>query len=108
MSVLQAADRSALFGSLSGFKRDILWVLREDDAQKGLAIKAALEEYYNEEVNHSRVYQNLDYLINDGLVERHERDLRTNEYVLTDEAHELLNERLRWLSEVTDGSDLAL
>lgn len=44
-----------------------------------------LEEEHetHSDVNHGRLYPNLDSLINMGLVERGQRDRRTNEYYLT-------------------------
>jgi len=36
------------------------------------------------DVNHGRLYPNLDELVDDGLLEKGEQDARTNYYVLTD------------------------
>ncbi|MFB6237550.1 MAG: helix-turn-helix transcriptional regulator [Halopenitus sp.] len=64
----------------------------------GLAVKEALETTYAEEINHGRLYPNLDELIELGLVEKSELDKRTNEYELTDAGRDLLVDRLQWLA----------
>jgi len=90
------ADESAdvQYANLSAFQRDILLILRrleqsEEDSY-GLAIKRRLEDRYDSEVNHGRLYPNLDDLIEYSLVERGQIDKRTNRYTLTDEGRDLL------------------
>lgn len=73
----------AAWSQLTGFKRDILRVLG-DDARYGLAIKEQLGTWWGEEINHGRLYPNLDQLVEEGLVTKAELDKRTNEYALTD------------------------
>ncbi|MFO7907959.1 MAG: helix-turn-helix transcriptional regulator [Pirellulaceae bacterium] len=46
----------------------------------GLAIKEELEDYYEKEIHHGRLYPNLDTLVEKGLVEKGQRDRRTNYY----------------------------
>jgi hypothetical protein len=67
---------------LTAFQQNVLLVLAEE-SRYGLAIKRELEDYYDEEVNHGRLYPNLDTLIERGLVEKSELDKRTNEYAVT-------------------------
>jgi len=81
---------------LTAFQRDILWTLSHHGAMKGLAVKDALEEYYSEKINHGRVYQNLDALVEAGFVEKGARDERTNEYRLTADAKQALTRRRTW------------
>lgn len=75
------------YANLSAFQRDVLMVLRRlessDEDSYGLAIKRRLEERYGDDVNHGRLYPNLDELVEFGLVERGEIDKRTNRYTLT-------------------------
>lgn len=62
----------------------------------GLAIKDDLTQMYREvgnlgpeeEVNHGRLYPNLDELVDEGYLEKRTRDKRTNEYLLTDSGKE--------------------
>jgi len=42
----------------------------EKDGPHGLAIKEALEDYYEKEIHHGRLYPNLDTLVEKGLIER--------------------------------------
>lgn len=61
-----------------------------DDRPHGLAIKRDLEVIRGEEVNHGRLYPNLDDLVRNGFIDKGERDKRTNTYVATDKAAEAL------------------
>ncbi len=63
---------------LTGFQRDLLFVIAGEDEPHGLAIKEELEEYYEKEIHHGRLYPNLDTLVDKGLVEKGRRDRRTN------------------------------
>ena len=80
---------------LTAFQQTILTVLAEEP-RYGLAIKRALESYYDEEVNHGRLYPNLDDLVGQGLVEKSELDKRTNEYALTEEGLAAVEDLLSW------------
>lgn len=82
---------------LTGFQRDLLYVIAGLDEPHGLAIKEELEGYYESEVNHGRLYPNLDDLVQEGLVEKSERDKRTNEYALTDHGAAVLEARRAWI-----------
>ena len=81
---------------LTAFQQNVLTILAED-ARYGLAIKRELESYYDSEVNHGRLYPNLDDLVEMGLVEKSELDKRTNEYALTDEGLETVLDQLEWV-----------
>ncbi|USZ78744.1 PadR family transcriptional regulator (plasmid) [Halorussus vallis] len=73
----------------------------------GLGIKADLEEYYDEEVNHGRLYPNLDALVDAGLLEKSQLDRRTNEYALTADAKRVLvNEHARDAEKLNELEDL--
>jgi len=78
------------------FQLDLLAVL-DADARYGLAVKDALEAHYDDEVNHGRLYPNLDDLIERGLVSKRALDDRTNEYALTDAGRGVLDARRDWL-----------
>lgn len=68
---------------LTAFQRDLLRVVAGMDDAKGLEIKAELEEYYEEEINHGRLYPNLDQLTEKGLINKGELDKRSNYYEIT-------------------------
>ncbi|WP_238398305.1 helix-turn-helix transcriptional regulator [Halorussus salinus] len=82
------------FTDLRAFERDVLYAVRElerdDEGPKGVAVKEALERRYGDEVNRSRLYQNLTTLADAGLVTKRIKDARTNEYATTRTARLLL------------------
>ena len=81
---------------LTGFQRDLLVVITGLNEPHGLAIKEELEDYYEGEVNHGRLYPNLDELVTKGLVEKGEKDRRTNVYHLTQRGERELDARQEW------------
>ena len=87
---------SELFAQLSGFQRDLLALLAKMESPKGLEIKGKLEQYYDEEINHGRLYPNLDTLYEDGLVVKKSLDERSNAYELTSLGMTFLQERRSW------------
>lgn len=68
---------------LTGFQRDVLTVLAAEQDPKGLRAAEVMEELYREEINHGRLYPNLDELDNKGLINKQKEDNRTNRYVIT-------------------------
>lgn len=84
---------------LTGFQRDLLVVIAGLEEPHGLAIKEELEGYYEIEVNHGRLYPNLDELVSKGLVEKGQKDRRTNVYHLTQRGERELNARQEWESQ---------
>ncbi|WP_049984452.1 PadR family transcriptional regulator [Halorubrum sp. BV1] len=88
---------------LTAFQQNILTILAEEPMY-GLAIKRELESYYGSEVNHGRLYPNLDDLVDDGLVEKSELDKRTNQYELTEAGHDVVLGQIEWVLDrfVTD------
>ncbi len=49
----------------------------------GLAVKTELDDYYEQEINHGRLYPNLDNLVENCLLEKGELDERANVYTIT-------------------------
>jgi DNA-binding PadR family transcriptional regulator len=83
--------------ALSTFQYDILAVLHDEGTVYGLKIKRELESRhpkYDGEVNHGRLYPNLDDLVDAGYVDKSARDQRSNEYTLTDAGQGALRERI--------------
>ena len=87
---------------LTGFQRDLLIVIAGLDEPHGLAIKDEIEEYYESEINHGRLYPNLDTLVEKGLVEKGQRDRRTNTYVLTRRGDREIEARREWEQQYVD------
>jgi DNA-binding PadR family transcriptional regulator len=76
---------------LSLFQAAALAIITEDN-RYGLAIKRELEDWYGEEVNHGRLYPNLDELVEMGLATKTDRDRRTNDYMATPAGRRVLGE----------------
>ncbi len=91
---------------LTGFQRDLLYVVTGLDEPHGLAIKDDLEDYYDTEVHHGRLYPNLDTLVDKGLIEKSEKDRRTNSYTLTQRGQREIQARRDWEEEYL-GQDVA-
>ena len=108
-------DGGITWTSLTGFQRDLLEAVarleREGAKSYGLAIKEELEGQYPE-INHGRLYPNLDTLVEYGLLEKGQLDRRTNEYLVTETGESLLIKRVERLADAcemavatTDGGD---
>ena len=89
---------------LTGFQRDLLYVIAGKDEPHGLAIKEELEDYYEKEIHHGRLYPNLDTLVDMGLVQKGEMDRRTNVYKLTSRGERELEERREWENQYVEAS----
>jgi DNA-binding PadR family transcriptional regulator len=81
---------------LTGFQRDLLYVVAGHENPHGLALKEELEEYYEKEVHHGRLYPNLDTLVEKGLVDKSQKDRRTNGYSLSKRGRRELTARKEW------------
>jgi DNA-binding PadR family transcriptional regulator len=81
---------------LTGFQRDLLYVIAGLNNPYGLEIKREVETYYETPINHGRLYPNLNTLADKGFLEKGEIDKRTNSYTLTEDAHDLLDQRRQW------------
>jgi DNA-binding PadR family transcriptional regulator len=87
---------------LTGFQRDLLYVTAGLERPHGLAIKHELDEYYDTEIHQSRLYPNLDTLVEKGLLYKRRRDQRTNEYGLTGRGKREINARIAWETQYED------
>lgn len=81
---------------LTGFQRDLLYTIGGQSEPHGLAIKDELERYYEKEIHHGRLYPNLDTLVDKGLVEKGQKDRRTNVYSVTKRGRRELEARRDW------------
>lgn len=82
--------------NLSGSQRDLLYINESLDKVSGLEIKAALDRYYDEEIDTARLYPNLDELVERGLMNKGSIDGRTNSYSLSEEGRQVLTARREW------------
>jgi PadR family transcriptional regulator PadR len=76
---------------LTGFQRDLLYATAGQDEPHGLAIKDELEDYYETEIHHGRLYPNLDTLVEKGQIDR-----RTNSYEVTQRGRREIDARREW------------
>jgi len=81
---------------LTGFQRDLLFVVAGLDEPNGLEIKDEIEDYYETTINHGRLYPNLDTLVDTELIEKTKQDERTNAYRLTEGGETILERRRTW------------
>jgi PadR family transcriptional regulator PadR len=86
---------------LTGFQRDLLFVTAGLEEPHGLALKEELEDYYEKEIHHGRLYPNLDTLVEKGLVEKSQKDRRTNMYSLTRRGQREIEARQEWVNQYT-------
>jgi DNA-binding PadR family transcriptional regulator len=97
--------------SLTGFQRDLLYVISGMDHASGRAIMEELEADTGQEITRGRLYPNLDALVTEGLVRKGQVDRRTNYYSLSEAGWEALSDRREWenerLPEGTDSLDTA-
>jgi DNA-binding PadR family transcriptional regulator len=87
---------------LTGFQRDLLYVIAGSEKPHGLAVKDELEEYYETEIHHGRLYPNLDTLVDKGLVEKGDKDRRTNFYTLTRRGRREIEDRAEWEAQYSE------
>jgi DNA-binding PadR family transcriptional regulator len=90
---------------LTGFQRDLLYVIAGLDEPHGLAIKEELETYYEKEIHHGRLYPNLDTLVEKGMVDKGQQDRRTNYYTLTRRGRREIEDRRQWEDEYVHTDD---
>ncbi|MDS0299679.1 PadR family transcriptional regulator [Halogeometricum sp. S1BR25-6] len=87
---------------LTGFQRDVLTVIAGLEKPSGQTVKEEIEKEIDE-VNHGRLYPNLDALVENGLVEKGQLDRRTNYYALSETGREALENRRQWENETVPG-----
>jgi len=80
----------------TAFQCDLPYVICRYNRPHGLALKDALEEYHDDEINPGRLYPNLDRLVERGLVEKGQRVARTNVYTLTEDGCRPVEARREW------------
>jgi len=87
---------SSEFAELTGFQRDLLIIISGMESPKGLEVKEELEKYYDDEINHGRLYPNLDTLVEKDLVEKISLSGRSNGYNITQTGKAHLKARKEW------------
>lgn len=80
---------------LTGFQRDTLLVIAGLDQPSGQDVKEELQKQLDD-INHGRLYPNLDALVEEGYVEKGQIDRRTNYYDLTGDGKQAIENRREW------------
>ena len=81
---------------LTGFQRDLLYVIAGLERPSGQDIKERLEARSGRDITHGRLYPNLDVLVTNEFVEKGEIDRRTNYYAATDYGLDALQSYHEW------------
>jgi len=81
---------------LTGFQRDLLYVITGLEKPSGQQIKVALEDRSEKEITHGRLYPNLDTLVERDLVQKGEIDRRTNYYAPSERGVSALRQYHDW------------
>lgn len=71
----------------------------------GLAVKTELDNYYEQEINHGRLYPNLDDLVNKGLLKKGVLDKRTNVYTVTQRGQREIEARREWENQYLESKE---
>lgn len=88
--------RTDYMNDLTGFQRDLLFVISGGNAPSGQEIRAELERSQERNVQHSRLYANLDRLVEGEFIEKNRRDGRTNQYTATEDGRRVVRNRYEW------------
>lgn len=83
-------------GELTAFQRDVLFAVAGLDAPNGQEIRTDLGATQNRDVRSGHVYMNLEELIDAELLEKRDRNGRSNAYSLTDDGESWIGDRLEW------------
>ena len=107
----QSIKTGAPLSDCTAFQRDLLSVVaalevldgEQYEQPIGADIQDALDQSYNERINHGRFYQNLRELSDEGLVEKGVRDGRTNCYQLSEDGRTALVDHIEWQEAMLNG-----
>lgn len=89
---------------LTAFQRDLLFALADIGATSGADIRRELRKSIYPSLLPGRLYQNLDDLVDWGLVAKHTDAGRTNEYSLTGQGRRELRELYEWQGQCLDAA----
>lgn len=88
------ANTLECMGELTRFEVECLIAVAQNPMERGLVVRDALAEVYGEQINHGRLYPNLDALAERGLLVKHSQhqDNRSNAYEITTDGIKRLEE----------------
>ena len=94
------ADGGVRWSDLNGSKRDLIVEIYQLDQPSGQDIRRRMEAEHAEEVTHGRLYSNLNDLVDVGLLDKGELDLRTNYYQITKDGQRLVEDTARYFESI--------
>jgi DNA-binding PadR family transcriptional regulator len=94
------ADGGVRWSDLNGSKRDLLVEIYQLDQPSGQDIRRRMEAEHDEEVTRGRLYSNLNDLVDEGLLDQGEQDLRTNYYQITNDGQRLVEATARYFESI--------
>ena len=97
------ADGGVRWFDLTGFERDLIVEIYQMDQPSGQVIRRRIEAEHGEDVTSTRLYSNLDDLVDYGLIDKGQHDLRTNCYEVTNDGRRLVEETAQSFASATKG-----
>jgi len=94
------ADGGIRWFDLNAFQRDLVVEIYQMDQPSGQAISGRLEAEHGVDVTHTRLYTNLDDLVDLGLLDKGEQDQRTNYYQITNDGQILVEDTARYFGSI--------
>ena len=94
------ADGGVRWFDLNASKRDLLVEIYQMDQPSGQDIRDRMEAEHGEDVKHGRLYPNLDDLVDYGLLDKGEQNLRTNYYQITNDGRRLVEDTARYFASI--------
>jgi len=101
------ADGGVRWFDLTGFQRDILVEIYQMDQPSGQAIRGRIEAEHGEDVTNTRLYSNLNDLVDYGLIDKGEQNRRTNYYEVTNDGQRLVEDTARYFESIGATSRVA-
>ena len=94
------ADGGVRWFGLTGFQRDLIVEIYQMEQPSGQGIRGRMEAEHGEVVTTGQLYPNLDDLVDYGLIDKGEQDLRTNYYEVTNDGRRLVEETARYFASI--------
>jgi len=92
--------------NLTGFQRDMLYCVAAVDEPTGVEVGQEVEDSSIHEMTRGRLYSNLDYLAEEGLLKKGKKNNRANKYCLTTKGKKALKERRKWENNKLEGANI--
>ena len=94
------ADGGVRWFDLNNSKRDLLVEIYQLDQPSGQDIRGRMKAEHGEDVKHGRLYPNLNDLVDLGLLDKGEQNLRSNYYQITNDGQRLVEDTARYFASI--------